>query len=88
MTWMDDFKADLLRLVQERKPNAVMVLDWEEDERSGGVCETCAYNETIVEVTFKCDKCDEGKGHFVTYKDHTWTWSGGLAELMRMLVDE
>jgi hypothetical protein len=87
MTWLDGFKADLLRVVQQQKPHAVEITDWEEEERSGGYCETCAYTETIVEVTFKCDKCDE-RGHFMSYSDHMWTYSGGLAELMRMLVDE
>ena len=84
---MDDFKADLLKLVQREKPNAVEVTDWEEDTRSGGYCETCSYDYIVVEVTFKCDRCDE-KGHFMSYRDHTWEYQGDLAELMRALVDE
>ena len=87
MTWMDDFKADLLRLVQEQKPHAVEITDWEQDTRTGGYCETCRYDETIVNVTFKCDKCHE-KGHFMAYGAHTWTYSGDLGELMRALVNE
>lgn len=87
MTWMDEFKADLLKVVQDEEPRAVEITGWEQDTRSGGMCETCGYDETIVEVTFKCDRCDE-KGHFMTYADHTWTYRGDLGELMRMLVDE
>jgi hypothetical protein len=84
---MDDFKADLLKVVQEQKPHAVEITDWDQDTRSGGYCETCRYDETIVEVTFKCDMCDV-KGHVMTYAEHSWVYSGDLGELMRMLVDE
>ena len=84
---MDDFKADLLKLVQQTKPQAVEISDWDEDTRSGGYCETCSYDYIVVEVTFKCNHCHE-KGHFISYTDHTWEFSGNLAELMRALVDE
>jgi hypothetical protein len=52
MTWLDDFEADLLMMVQRDKPNAVKITDWEEEERSGGMWESCQYSETEVEVTF------------------------------------
>lgn len=87
MTWLDDFEADLLRMVQRDKPHAVKITEWEEDEQSGGYCETCHYTETVVVVSFNCDECGT-KDHFMSYSHHSWTWSGGLAELMRELVRE
>jgi uncharacterized paraquat-inducible protein A len=87
MTWLDEFEADLLKMVQQDNPEATSVVGWDEDSRSGGFCETCYYDETIVEVTFTCTSCHE-PGHFMRADTHTWTWTGGLAELMRELVRE
>jgi hypothetical protein len=87
MTWLDDFEADLLMMVQRDKPNAVKITDWEEEERSGGMWESCQYSETEVEVTFDCTSCGE-EGHHEGRSNHTWSWRGGLAELMRELVRE
>jgi hypothetical protein len=84
---MDDFKADLLKLVQRDKPGAVEITDWEEDSRMGGYCETCSYDYIVVEVTFKCENCDQ-KDHLMSHRDHMWEYQGNLAELMRALVYE
>ena len=88
MTWLDDFEADLLRMVQRDKPRAVKITDWAEETDEGGFCETCAYSQTIVEVTFECEGCGGKEGHSMSWRDHTWTWTGGLAQLMRELVKD
>lgn len=85
MTWMDDFKMDLLTLVQKAKPEAVQVTDWDESIEAGGYCESCSYEEINVDVYYLCNVdgckvCPRLGGHIYSYK-------GSFAELMRELAN-
>lgn len=52
-TWVDGFKKALLDLVQGRDEEAVEVIDWEEATEQGGYCETCYYEDVLVEIEYR-----------------------------------
>lgn len=53
------------------------VLDVQQDERSGGYCETCWYEEIVVEITYT-----DSEGERQTH-----TFYGDMGEFMRELTD-
>lgn len=76
MKFSDQFKMALLALVKAYSdPEAVEVVDFEEDEVSGGYCSTCAYTDTVVDIEYR-----RAAGHRRTYR-----YSGGFADLIREL---
>jgi hypothetical protein len=85
MAWIDDFKADLLLLVQKTKPEAVEVTDWDESIETGGYCESCSYEEISVDVYYQCNA--EGCRRCPTLGGHIYSYNGNFAELMKGLAN-
>lgn len=76
MKFSDQFKKALLSLVKAYSdPDAVEVIDFREDEESGGYCPTCAYTETVVDIDYR-----RATGHRRSHR-----YAGGFAELVREL---
>lgn len=81
-----DFKSLLLKLLKAKamhtSPNNVLreyppveVINYEQDTRSGGYCDSCYYEETVVEIFYK-----DAEGH-----KHYYTYSNNFSELIREL---
>jgi hypothetical protein len=53
-----DIKPVILAWLQENRPSlgAVEVLDYGEETEYGGYCETCSYEEIVVQITYKDSK--------------------------------
>ncbi|WP_280485409.1 hypothetical protein [Nocardia cyriacigeorgica] len=53
-TFGDSLKAALAKYMQDRHEywDVAEVVDFREETRSGGFCETCAYTEVVIEVTY------------------------------------
>ncbi len=58
-------------------PDVATVVAFEQDTRGGGYCNTCYWEEIIVEIRYRTGSGDE----------ETYTYSGDLGELVRALTD-
>lgn len=77
MTWKDGLFSALLRFVQERREDAVAIIDFDEEIGFGGYCDTCSYETVEVFVHYKDT---EGKTRAFAYR-------GSFAELIAELTD-
>lgn len=76
----DGFYDAVLRWLKAEKyraPDAVKILNVEQDERSGGYCETCWYEEIVVEISYED----------VTGEPGLYTYYGDMGEFVRELAD-
>ena len=80
MTWKDEFRAALLKYVQDKLLciDAVEVTDFEDHTVDRGYCETCSYTITIVEITYR-DK--------QSYRLRQVEYEGSFSELITALTE-
>jgi hypothetical protein len=69
--------AKWLREGEYRGYDVAEIISVEQEERSGGYCETCWYEEIVVEIQYKDSHGDV----------NSYTYYGNMAELMRELTD-
>lgn len=73
-SWVDDFKAALLRFVQEYYPEAIEVTGWDDSASDPGGCPTCHSGlEYEVDIYFR-----DGK----TKYDRSYTYNGKFTDLL------
>lgn len=75
MSIEDAIKEAALGMLQGYGVDAVKVVDFTEEQRMDGFCETCYYEWTVVEIKYL-----DGSGNPDTYE-----WSGDFADLIREL---
>jgi hypothetical protein len=77
MTWVDGFKADLLRAMTEwGVTDAAEVIDWEQETEQGGYCDSCYYEEIVVEITYRT----------VAGEKSEYKYYGNMVNLMQTLA--
>ncbi|MEU9871141.1 hypothetical protein AB0C87_25255 [Actinomadura sp. NPDC048021] len=71
------FHKSIEEFLKDRGFTVSKILDVEQETRTGGYCETCAYEEVVVDITF-----EDGDGQWTLY-----TYFGDMGELIRELTD-
>lgn len=76
MSVQDSLKEALATMLREEyNIDAVKVIDWADEIERSGYCETCYYEEQVVNITYVDSDGDS----------HLWTYCGMFSGLMRLL---
>jgi hypothetical protein len=75
--WKAALNASLLAFLQQRRPDAVALLDWYESADEVGTCAygTCGYSTVVIDMTYR-----DSSGATCTFEHE-----GSFADLMRAL---
>jgi len=75
MTWKERMYAGLGEFLRSMDIDAIEVTNFEDRTEYGGYCDTCAYETTVCDLTYRDSKGKVG----------TWTYYGSFAELVQSI---
>lgn len=76
MTWKNELNESLLEFIRQKNdPAATEIVSWEEEHDTGGLCETCLYDDWSIVVIYKSAE-----------ETRTFEFHGSFAELIRELT--
>lgn len=80
MSWKEGFYAALLRFVKEElgRDDAVQVTSFETTRQERGFCETCSYETTVIEISYRS----------ISGNLRLAEWEGDFGELISRLADK
>ena len=76
MTWKERMYSGLGEYLRSMGFDAIEVTDFEDRTEYGGYCDTCAYETTVCDLTYR-----DSKG-----KVNTWTYYDSFAELVKSIT--